>query len=84
MNQILYERIQAQIKFFSRDRGYGFCKRPNKQSDVFFALTELEKSGINVNNLKENDLLEFDLIPVAGKGGKAKNIKLISKTDARS
>lgn len=82
MNTIIHERIQAQLKFFSRSKMFGFCRRPNKQGDVFISLQELEKSGINVNNLRENDLLEFDLVPVAGKGGKAKNIKLISKAKA--
>lgn len=27
----------------------------------------------------ENDLLEFDLIPIQGKGGKAINVKRVSK-----
>lgn len=82
MDKVLYERVQAPCKFFARDKGFGFAKR--KQGDVFISLQELEKSGINVNNLRENDLLEFDLVPVAGKGGKAKNIKLVSKANVNT
>ena len=68
------ERIQAPVKFYSRERGYGFIKRPNKP-DIFFTSKMLEKAGID--SVKENDLLEFDLIPVQGKGGKAINIKKV-------
>lgn len=71
-----YERIQAPVKFFSHDRGYGFIKRPNKQ-DIFFTSKVLERAGIK--SVKENDLLEFDLVPVAGKGGKAINIVKVEK-----
>lgn len=71
---IIYERIRAPVKFFSRDKGYGFCKRTGKM-DVFFTHKELEKSGIPY--VKEHDLLEFDLVPVTGKGGRATKIKLV-------
>lgn len=79
--KIIYERMQASVKFYSRDKGFGFLKRPNKP-DIFFSQQELSKAEINHNNIVENDVLEFDLVPVDGKGGKAKNIKLISKTKA--
>ena len=71
-----FERIQAQVKFYSYDRGYGFLKRPNKP-DIFFTAKMLEKAKIG--SVKENDLLEFDLVPVPGKGGKAINIKKVDK-----
>lgn len=69
-----YERVQAQVKFFSIERGYGFIKRPNKP-DIFFTVKQLEKIGLK--SINENDLLEFDLVPVAGKGGKAINLKKV-------
>ena len=71
-----YERIQAPVKFFRRERGYGFIKRPNKP-DIFFTDKVLQRAGIN--SVSENDLLEFDLVPVAGKGGKAINIVKVVK-----
>lgn len=70
------ERIQAPIKFFDKNKGFGFIKRPN-QLDIFFTGKMLERAGIK--DVKENDILEFDLIPIAGKGGKAINIKKIEK-----
>lgn len=73
--KIIYERIKAPVKFYSRDRGYGFCKRDGKL-DIFFTSKALERSGI-MNGVKENEMLEFDLVPVQGKGGKAINIKVI-------
>lgn len=69
-----YERMQAPVKFYSRERGYGFIKRPNKP-DIFFTQKMLERA--NIQSVKEDELLEFDLVPVAGKGGKAINIKKV-------
>lgn len=79
--RIILERMQAPVKFYSRDKKFGFLKRPNKL-DIFFSEQELTKAGINENTIHENDVFEFDLVPVDGKGGKAKNIKLISKAKA--
>lgn len=73
---LIYERLQANVKFYSRDRGYGFLKRANKP-DIFFTSKMLERAGIK--EVKENDLLEFDLVPITGKGGKAINIVRIEK-----
>lgn len=69
-----YERIQAPVKFYSNERGYGFIKRPDKL-DIWFAAKSLERAGLVT--VKENEMLEFDLVPVAGKGGKAINIKKV-------
>lgn len=68
------ERLQAAVKFYSRDKGYGFLKRQGKQ-DVFFVSKALTDAGLK--DVKENDLLEFDLVPVPGKGGKAINIRKV-------
>lgn len=78
MSEEKYERIQAPVKFYSHDRGYGFLKRPNKQ-DIFFTSKMLHRSGIK--NVNENDILEFDWVPStdSSKGGKAVNIKKVEK-----
>ena len=73
-DKIAYERIQAPVKFFAHERGYGFIKRPNKP-DIWFTSKALERAG--VSSVNENDMLEFDLVPVPGKGGKAINIKVV-------
>jgi cold shock CspA family protein len=72
------ERIQANLKFLDKNKGFGFFKRPNKQ-DVFFTIKQLANAKIDPNTVKENDLFEFDLIPIPGKGGKAVNLKKIDK-----
>lgn len=69
-----YERVQAPIKFYDKNKGYGFFKRPNKP-DIFFTSKMLEKAGID--SVNENDICEFDLVPIQGKGGKAINIKRV-------
>ena len=77
-DKTIYPRVEAKVKFYARDRGFGFLKRPNKP-DVFFSNNDLMKSDINLNHVAENDVFEFDLMPVKDKGGKAANMKLIQK-----
>ena len=74
--KIIYPRVAAEVKFYSRDRGYGFIKRPNKP-DIFFTEQTLNKAGIPY--VKEGDWVEFDLVPVTGKGGRAASIKKVEK-----
>ena len=73
---IAYERIQAPIKFYDRQKGFGFFKRPNKP-DIFFTESQLSKSSIPIQSVKEDKIFEFDLVPIPGKGGKAVNIKKV-------
>ena len=74
------ERCQGTIMFFDKGKGYGFCKRQGAL-DVFFHAKSLERAGIDLDTINKSggDLLEFDLVPVPGKGGKAINIKLLAK-----
>lgn len=74
---IIYERHKAKVKFYSREKGYGFLERVDNKPDVFFSMTGLEKAGLSY--VKTGAILEFDLFPVPGKGGKAINIKLIKQ-----
>jgi cold shock CspA family protein len=73
-----YKRMQGQVKFYSYDRGYGFVKRESKLGmDVFFTSKALERAKID--KIQENDILEFDLVPIQGKGGRAINLKKVYK-----
>jgi cold shock CspA family protein len=75
---IIYERCRAQVKFYSRDKGFGFIKRPNK-ADIFLSQRELDLS--NIPYVKENEWIEFDLVPVKGReSGKAVNIRKMEKS----
>ena len=74
-----YERIQAPIKFYSKERGYGFFKREGKL-DIFFTNKTLERAGYT--NAKENEVFEFDWVPPTDdKGGKAINLKKVNKNE---
>lgn len=75
MSDEKYERVQGACKFYSQERGYGFIKQSGKP-DIFFTAKMLERAGIKA--IKEDDLLEFDLVPVPGKGGKAINIRKVT------
>jgi len=68
---IIYERVRAQVKFYDRAKGFGFAKRPNK-NDVFISQKALEESGIQ--HVRENDWILFDLVPT--KNGKSKAIRI--------
>jgi CspA family cold shock protein len=69
-------RAKGKIKFFNTDKGFGFAERDAGQGDVFVHANELRRSGIDAP-LKKDDVIEFDLVPVAGKAPKAANIKRV-------
>ena len=71
-----YERAKGKVKFYNQNSGYGFLSRDGG-SDVFFHVRELQRSGIG-DDLKTGDVLEFDVVPVEGKGPKATEIRLLA------
>ena len=75
------ERITAKVKWFDGTKlGFGFLVRPN-HSDVFLHISDLKKSAIDPDDIREGDLLEFDLLPMPQRGDgkvKAVNIRIIS------
>ena len=68
-------REQGVVKFFNVEKGFGFVRRDNAP-DVFIHANELKRSGIE-SGVKTGDKLEFEVIPVDGKGPKASSIKLL-------
>lgn len=72
------ERSKGVVKFFNIEKGFGFCKRDGELSDVFIHANALKRSGI-YDGVKAGDTLEFDVIPVDGKGPKADEIKLLGR-----
>ena len=70
-------RRKGKVKWFNGEAGYGFLIMEGSDKDVFFHHSDVKKSGIVVD-LEELDEVEFELSPVAGKGPKAVNIKLIA------
>lgn len=61
------------IKFFNKDKGFGFIVRDG-QNDVFFHLSDLQASGLET--ISEGQAVYFDV--VAGREGrpKAQNISI--------
>ncbi|MGI6208782.1 MAG: cold-shock protein [Anaerolineae bacterium] len=53
------ERIEGTVKWFSRDKGYGFIIPDNGGKDVFVHYSAIEGTGFR--NLEENDRVEFEI-----------------------
>lgn len=53
------ERIEGTVKWFSRDKGYGFIIPDNGGKDVFVHYSAIDGSGFR--NLEENDRVEFEI-----------------------
>jgi cold shock protein len=68
-------RVQGTVKFFNSDKGFGFATRDGDR-DVFIHANELKRSGVE-GPVKEGDQLEFDVVPVDGKGPKAQSIRRV-------
>lgn len=60
------------VKWFNQTKGYGFLQPENGSKDVFVHVSELEAAGIN--NLYENDKIEFEIANAKGKSS-AVNLK---------
>lgn len=62
------------------DKGFGFIKREEGQSDIFFHAKDLA-DGLRYEDLRENDTLTFD-IGQGPKGDFAQNIKRVAEAQA--
>ena len=61
------------VKFFNRERGYGFIKPDDGGRDVFVHITAVERAGMK--SLNEGQRLSFEVEPdKKGKGPKAVNL----------
>ena len=72
------ERVEGVVKFFDKDKGYGFIRRKG-EPDIFLHAAALRKSGIETVN--KGDRVVFEVVILAdSKGrGKAANISLLSQ-----
>lgn len=75
-------RCKGTVKFFDMGKGYGFCKQEGTAPDVFIHANELKRSGV-VGGVKQGDKLEFDLLPVEGKGPKAAKITIVERAEIK-
>ena len=76
------ERFTGTVRFFDIDKGYGFCRRTGELPDVFVHSSALKRSGI-FDAVRAGDTLEFDVLPVEGKGPKASSIRVVERAVPR-
>jgi CspA family cold shock protein len=50
-------RITGTVKFFSKDKGYGFIQRDDGDKDVFVHYSNIQGSGFR--NLEQDQRVEF-------------------------
>ncbi len=65
------------VKFFNTDKGYGFIKPDNGESDIFVHISAIKDSGLET--LLENQKVSYETEPDRrGKGPKAVNLSVVS------
>ena len=61
------------VKWFSRQKGYGFIQPDTGGKDVFVHVSEVEKAGLS--GLPEGAKVTYDIVPNKGKES-AENLKV--------
>ena len=63
---------QGTVKFFNAEKGFGFIKHNDSNTETF-----VHASGLKSQNIKEGDKVEFDL-QEGKKGMNAVNVKKVN------
>lgn len=63
----------GRVKFFNRQKGYGFIESQNTSKDVFVHATNLE------DNIRKGDKVAFEL-NYSTKGLEATNVKVVNRS----
>ncbi|MEM9106125.1 MAG: cold-shock protein [Pseudomonadota bacterium] len=64
------------VKFFNTDKGFGFIKPDNGESDIFVHISAIKDSGLET--LLENQKVSYETEPDRrGKGPKAVNLTIV-------
>ena len=66
--------FRGTVKWFSKEKGYGFITREDTNSDVFVHFTDIQMEGFKT--LQKGQKVEFDVVEDA-KGPRAKNVKVL-------
>ncbi len=66
--------LTGTVKWFSKDKGYGFITRDDNQGDVFVHFTAIQKEGFKT--LQQGQRVEFE-VEEDVKGPRAKNVVVI-------
>ncbi|WP_299199643.1 cold-shock protein [Thermocrinis sp.] len=68
-------KFTGTVKWFSKEKGYGFITRDDNQGDVFVHFSAIQQRGFKT--LQEGQKVEFEVEQDA-KGPRAKNVRVIS------
>jgi cold shock protein len=71
------ERIEGVVKWFNAEKGFGFIKRGEDESDVFVHHSAINMDGYR--KLEEGDVVEFAIVE-GQKGLQASDVIVISRT----
>ncbi len=66
--------LTGTVKWFSKDKGYGFITRDDNEGDVFVHFTAIQKEGFRT--LEQGQRVEFE-IEEDVKGPRAKNVVVL-------
>ena len=67
--------VRGTVKWFSKDKGYGFITREDTNTDVFVHFTDIQNEGFKT--LYKGQKVEFEVVDDT-KGPRAKNVKILS------
>lgn len=70
------KRVQGKVKFFNRNKGYGFIDVPDQEKGIFFHYSDV----LEDRDLEENDEVEFEM-GEGPKGPKAINVKRVEEKE---
>ncbi len=73
--------LSGKVKWFNKDKGYGFITMPDGSLDVFVHANQLRKSGID-RSLREGEQVQFATAK-GDRGNYATNITLITESAAK-
>ncbi|MFZ8861132.1 MAG: cold-shock protein [Thermocrinis sp.] len=68
-------KLTGTVKWFSKEKGYGFITRDDNKGDVFVHFSAIQQRGFKT--LQEGQRVEFEVEQDA-KGPRAKNVRIIS------
>lgn len=76
------DRQIGRLKFYNENKTFGFLVKESDNSDVFFHLSDMEATGVNINTMMNDKELRFSFVEMlykskTGVSKKAVNIKLI-------
>jgi|UniRef100_A0A7C2YW59 CspA family cold shock protein len=67
--------LTGTVKWFSKEKGYGFITRDDNQGDVFVHFSAIQQRGFKT--LQQGQRVEFD-VEQDTKGLRAKNVRILS------